>query len=55
MYVLRTGVGWRAKRGQQSKGMNVPSITIKLHLAITAKGHVVEGFNVYGFYCAGYD
>jgi len=33
----------RAKRGQLSRGRNRAGITTKLHLAITAENHVVEG------------
>lgn len=33
-----------SKRGQFSRGKNRAGITTKLHLAITAESHVVEGF-----------
>jgi hypothetical protein len=33
----------RSKRGQCSRGKNRAGITTKLHLAITAEGHIVEG------------
>jgi IS5 family transposase len=32
-----------SKRGQQTKGRGVAGIGIKLHLVITADGHVIEG------------
>ena len=35
---------WWSKRGQYSRGSNRAGITTKLHLAITAEGHIVEGF-----------
>ncbi len=32
------------KRGIQTKGVNRAGITTKIHLVITAQGHVIEGF-----------
>jgi len=34
--------GGRSKRGQCSRGKNRAGVTTKLHLAITAEGHLVE-------------
>ena len=35
---------WRAKRGQQAKGVSRAGISGKLHLAITNLGQMAEGF-----------
>ena len=41
---LQSPPPWRwTKRGQLSRGRNRAGVTTKLHLAITAENHVVEG------------